>query len=353
MPSTRIIKIDPKSPQPDRIAECAKVIQNGGLVIFPTETVYGIAANFSDKGAIEKLNKIKNRPKNKNFSLHIARKEVIEEFASDISVLTYKLIDKLWPGPLTIVLKGRESATVGFRMPDNRIALELIAQAHVPIVAPSANLSDNPAPKKFQDAIKDFDGLVDLAIDGGDCRIGLESTVVDLIGSSFKILREGAIKKDQLEKVASKKTVLFVCTGNTCRSVIAKYLLEKALKDKGREDVEVFSVGMSAFDGTPASSSALALLKEFNIDASPHRAKEASDSILKMADLILVMEHSHESEIIKRLPALKNRVYLLKDFARIKDSKIDIPDPVGSSEGFFRDVFFTIKGAVEKIVQII
>ncbi|MDP2043804.1 MAG: L-threonylcarbamoyladenylate synthase, partial [Candidatus Omnitrophota bacterium] len=167
MSLTKIIKINPDTPEEEYIFRAADVLARGGLVIIPTETVYGIAANALNKKALDKLYKIKARPKDKPFSIIIAQRHKVEEFARDIPLAAYKLMHKFWPGPLTIILKAVKQGKVGLRMPDNQIALGIIAKSGVPVACPSANLAGKPAPVNFAQALKDLDGLVDLAIDAG------------------------------------------------------------------------------------------------------------------------------------------------------------------------------------------
>ena len=128
MSSTKIIKVDPKNPEDKHLRGAAEAVKNGGLVIIPTETVYGIAANGLNQKTLERLYEIKKRPKDKPLSLHIANKEKVEELASGITPAAYRLMDKFWPGPLTVVLNSKEKGSLGIRMPDNRIALEIIRQ---------------------------------------------------------------------------------------------------------------------------------------------------------------------------------------------------------------------------------
>ena len=254
MTSTKIIKIDPANPSQSLIQEAADVLIRGGLVILPTETVYGIATNMLNPKAVERLYEVKKRPKDKPFSVHIDDKDKIEDFAVDIPVAAYKLISKFWPGPLTLVLKSKsKGATVGLRMPDNNIALRFIRASGVPVVCPSANLAGSPSPRDFDTAIKDLNGLVDLAIDSGPTRLGVESSVAELVSNSVVVSREGAIKKEEIEGVVNKKTILFVCTGNSCRSVMAKGLLEKKLKEMGRNDIEILSAGIAIMSGYRAT----------------------------------------------------------------------------------------------------
>jgi L-threonylcarbamoyladenylate synthase len=195
------LKADPVDPDKKVIAAAAETIRSGGLVGFPTETVYGIAANLDDPKAIDRLYAIKNRPKNKPFTVHIAEEASIIEAGCVVNEEASHLIKKFWPGPLTIILKSKKGAKIGFRMPENRIALELIRACGVPIAAPSANISGHPAPTDASSVLKELDGKIEMVIDGGNTRIGVESTVVDLTEKEPKVLREGAITSHRIKEI--------------------------------------------------------------------------------------------------------------------------------------------------------
>jgi len=354
MISTEIVKIDPQNPERHKIQRAAEVLRGGGLVIFPTETVYGIGANMLKSDTLKRLYKIKNRSPDKPFSIHISRKEEVEVYASEIPGVAYRLIEQFWPGPLTIIFKSNSESTVGLRMPDNQIALGIISEAGVPVVVPSANISGDKAAVEFQEAIKDFQGLVELGIDGGKARLGIESTIVDVSSHPPKILREGAIKSEEIQKVLNKKVILFVCTGNSCRSVMAKFYLEKRLKDLGRDDVEVLSRGVMALEGLNATQEVKQILKEEGIDAYSHISRKVSTEVIKRADLVLVMERLHEEEINRILPQAKNKVFLLKEFARLDgDDDLNIYDPISKPLETYQQVFAVIKEAIERMLKII
>lgn len=188
----------------------AKVIKDGGLVLFPTETVYGIGANAFNDDAVKNIFVAKGRAQDNPLILHIANLEMLDEIAENISELEYKLMDAFWPGPFTIILNKKKGIaneatcggdTVGVRMPSNRIAYELIKRAGVPIAAPSANISGRPSGTNLEDIIEELRDKVDFIIDGGESEIGLESTVVRVIDGEIKILRPGKITKEDMIKI--------------------------------------------------------------------------------------------------------------------------------------------------------
>lgn len=195
---------------PKELKEAAEIIKQGGIVVFPTETVYGIGTNGLNESAIRKLFEVKNRPLNKPISLLVSDIEMIKEYTTNITDLEYKIIEKFFPGPLTIVLKKKNSipniltsqgATVGIRMPDSEIARKLIDLVGVPIATSSANISGNASEIDVQSVIEDLGENVDCYIDGGKSKIGMGSTVIEVVNNEIKILREGSItKKEIMEK---------------------------------------------------------------------------------------------------------------------------------------------------------
>lgn len=198
---TVVIRVNSSKPEPARIKKAASVLKKGGLVAFPTETVYGLGANLLDKKAIKRVYEIKNRPSGKPLTIHIADTAAVKKMVGKLPSMAGKLIDRYWPGPLTIILKDRRGKKTGFRMPDNKIASLLIKEAGVPVVAPSANISGNKPPTSAKEVLRDLDGEIDIVIDGGKTKIGIESTVVDMTGRRPRILREGAISKAEIERI--------------------------------------------------------------------------------------------------------------------------------------------------------
>jgi L-threonylcarbamoyladenylate synthase len=210
---TRLWKLDKKkNSEADfkALKEAAKLICQGELVAFPTETVYGLGANGLSDAAAKKIYAAKGRPSDNPLILHIAKKEDILALTSDLNANAKILMDKFWPGPLTLVLKksgiipetvSAGLDTVAVRMPLTKMARTFIEFAKTPIAAPSANKSGRPSPTNAKDVLDDMDGLIAGIIDGGSSNIGVESTIVDTTGTVPMILRPGGITKQMLEEV--------------------------------------------------------------------------------------------------------------------------------------------------------
>ena len=198
---TLVIRVDPDRPDEDVIEYSARAIREGSIVAFPTETVYGLAVNAADKKAVEKLYSIKRRSRGKPFTVHIADLKVIRRMGCRITKSAASLMKKFWPGPLTIILKSKDGRKIGFRMPANKVALDLIRRAGVPVIAPSANMSGKKPPKTAKEALKDLDGKIEIALDAGPTDVGIESTVIDITIDPPVIVRQGAISEKKLKRV--------------------------------------------------------------------------------------------------------------------------------------------------------
>ena len=195
----------------------AKIIEQGGLVAFPTETVYGLGANAMDADAVRKIYEAKGRPADNPTIGHIAEREERGQVTFLVTEDMKTLMDRFWPGPMTMIVPRGEYIpyvttgnleTVGVRMPENEVARELIRRSGCPIAAPSANLSGKPSPTTAQHVIDDLDGRIDAVIQSGPCRIGIESTVIDMTGKIPMILRPGYITKKDFEEALGQEILL-------------------------------------------------------------------------------------------------------------------------------------------------
>lgn len=186
------------------------IIKSGGLVLFPTETVYGLGANGLDSSAVKKIYLAKGRSSDNPLILHISDMDILNEIATNISTIEHKLINAFWPGPFTLILNRTSIVpdivtagldTVGIRMPSNKIANKLISYAGVPIAAPSANISGKPSGTNISDIFYELSNNVDCIIDGGSSEVGLESTVVRVIDGIPTILRPGKVTPEEIRKI--------------------------------------------------------------------------------------------------------------------------------------------------------
>lgn len=204
--------------------KAAALIHAGGLVAFPTETVYGLGAAINDPEAIKKIFTVKSRPAANPLIVHIAHPDQFGEVAAAVPETARRLAGCFWPGPLSLVLPRAPEvsplvsaglSTVAIRMPDHPVALALIAAAKVPVAAPSANLSGRPSPTSARHVLEDLAGKIEAVLDGGPCPVGVESTVLDLSGARPVILRPGAITPEELAAVLGSTPVMaFAHAGN-------------------------------------------------------------------------------------------------------------------------------------------
>lgn len=207
---TLIVHVDPELPNPDVIDSAAVIIRRGGLVAFPTETVYGLGADALNPQAISKLYQVKGRPSKNPLIVHVPDPSAVIPLVAEWPPSAKTLSDAFWPGPLTIVVKKSPwvpdivtagGETVGIRIPAHPVALALLKAADVPVAAPSANKSSRVSPTRAQHVIADFDGQVDMILDAGPTTQGLESTVLDLTCTPPKILRPGVISPEMIRSI--------------------------------------------------------------------------------------------------------------------------------------------------------
>lgn len=214
--NTQIVSVDKDNPEKEIIKQAAKIIKAGGLVAFPTETVYGLGGNALDAEVAKKIYAAKGRPQDNPLIVHIYSLIQLEELVKEIPAKARMLMEKFWPGPLTIIFYKKDIVpfsttggldTVAIRMPAHPVALELIKESGVPIAAPSANISGKPSPTCAQDVAEDLSGKIDMILDGGPTEVGVESTVLDISEEIPIILRPGGVTKEELEKVLGKVEV--------------------------------------------------------------------------------------------------------------------------------------------------
>lgn len=210
----------------DALSHAARVLRAGGLVAFPTETVYGLGANALDADAIERVFTAKGRPADNPLIVHLASSAQLDRVAATLTPLAEELAARWWPGPLTLVVQAHPDLprittggldTVAVRVPDHTVAKALLARTDLPVAAPSANRSGRPSPTTAAHVAADLGGAVDVVLDGGACRVGVESTVVDVRGGVPVLLREGSVTREELGAVDARDVELRASPGTRYR----------------------------------------------------------------------------------------------------------------------------------------
>jgi len=309
---TSIIKIDEKNIEIEKIRIAAKLIQEGKLVAFPTETVYGLGSNALDPNAVEKIFKAKKRPADNPIIVHVSDKDMVYKLVKKVPKKTLVLMKKFWPGPLTLIFKKSNLVpnvvtanldTVAIRMPSHKVALTLIRESNVPIAAPSANLAGRPSPTRAEDVIHDLYGRIDAIIDAGETNIGVESTVLDLTSRFPTLLRPGGTTLEELQ------------------SVIDEVKVHPIVKtEKEIEFIAVKSPGMKYRHYAPEAE---VIVVEGKSDEVRKRIDELLDGYKKIGKKVGVMtvckHHKYKTDIVKYIgeslkDVAKNLFTTLREF---------------------------------------
>ncbi len=369
---TKIVNALDSEAYASSLGQVSAALRDGGLVLFPTETVYGVAANAARPDAIERLRRLKNSPReSRPFTVHLGRKADAAQYVTSSSPVMRRLARKFWPGPLTMVVEEpapeqtqvaqvcppqqlREiyrEQRVGLRCPDHAVALALLSQAGVPVVGTSANVAGQAPPTDFEAAIGALGGQVDFAVDAGRTRLGAASTVVEVTGNEWWVQRTGPIEERVLRRTA-RSVILMVCTGNSCRSPMAEYIFRHKLAESlgytphelAAAGYEVMSAGTGACPGCEASAGAVEEMARRGIDLTPHRSQPLTIELAQLAERIYVMTPDHLRLVLDLVPGASDRVELL-------DPEGPVIDPLGGGPEEYQACADVVEQLVDKRVK--
>jgi L-threonylcarbamoyladenylate synthase len=364
--TAEVIRVGGHQGDLDRIKKAAELVEAGGLVAFPTETVYGLACRV-ERHSLARLDRLKGRETSKHYTLHIGQIEEYRKYVPKAGIRAEKLMREAWPGPLTLVFElspaqmeiqqSRLNAeamqalykdnSIGIRYPDHPTASLLLRLVNHPVVAPSANYAGKPPATDADQVLLQLGDDVDMILDGGPCKYKTSSTVALVGTQGVRLLREGAYSPRDLQRM-STATFLFVCTGNTCRSPMAeglfrKYLAEKVgcsvdeLEEKG---YKVLSAGTIDMAGAPASAESIRACAAKGVDITGHASRRLTRSLVDTSDFIFCMTRSHCEQVLLLSAEAESKCSVLA-----RDG--DVPDPIGQSQQRFNGCADMIEAAVK------
>jgi tRNA threonylcarbamoyl adenosine modification protein (Sua5/YciO/YrdC/YwlC family) len=353
----------------DVVHRAVQALAEGKLVVFPTETVYALAASALNEDAIGQLLAVKNRSAGeKPLTLAVKSADDALDYLPRMSRLALRLARRCWPGPVTLVCPDNHPESLvqqlpssvkqavvpdgllGLRVPGHDTFLDVLRMLAGPVAMTSANRTGEPEPYSAQQVVGALGEQVDLVLDDGRSRFAQASSVVQVDDERFTLLRSGVVSEQTLRRLSSL-VLLFVCTGNTCRSPMAEAMCRKLLSDRlgckpdfhalEEKGVMVMSAGLSAYMGGRPSPEAVDVMRSMDVDLSQHESQPLTAQLIRNADIIWTMTRSHRQAILAQWPEAAKRCELLcLDMG-------DIPDPIGGPLELYQRCATQIKAELE------
>ncbi len=352
------------------VDRAAEFVKSGGLIIYPTDTLYGFGANIYNPVAMERLYTVKGKDANVPVSIMVNSLEMIEELAGKLKSDERDKLQRLFPGKITVLIPIRKKTDIarfknlnklGFRIPDHSFCNDLNKKSGYPISTTSVNISGEPNLTDVTEILDRFGGKVDCIIDGGPVSSSMGSSIIDLSVSPPKLIRPGEVSLDEIEKrletqistdLRGKFVVTFVCSGNICRSPMAERVLKKTLeKTKFKTQVIVQSASTLNLPASPAHLNAVKAAREADIDLEDHLSQRVSSKIMRESHIIFCMALNHYQYLRGKYPGLKNKIVLLKQWQVNRDLiNPSIADPIGHDYPFFKQTFREIQSEITRVL---
>jgi protein-tyrosine phosphatase len=345
------------------------LLSSGGVVVLPTETVYGAAGLINSPAARGRLSALRGET-HKPFTIHLARRDDARAYLGPLNEFAERLLRKLWPGPVGLVFdvpaeRRREAAaklnvaekdiydgdTITLRCPDHIVATDLLSTVSGPVAMTLAGANAGGAAWSGERMAQELEGKVDLIFDAGPSRYSKPSTILKVGPSSYQVVRQGVYDERIIERLL-RTTILFVCSGNTCRSPMAEAITRRVLSERlhvsepelERKGISVISAGSYAMPGARATPQAVEALKDLGADLSHHRSRPLTVELIHQADMIFTMGRSHAAAVQALVPSATDKVATL-------DPAGDIDDPIGGDAALYKTLAGQLQSLIEKRLQ--
>lgn len=363
-------KVDPANPSKEVYSRAAELIESGGLIVYPTDTLYGFGVNINNPVAMNRLIEVKGQQSKKPISMMVRDIPMIESLIGKLNDQEKTAVRRLFPGKITILLPVRKTIKnsylkqfkkLGFRIPDNLFCHHMMKKLNSPVSTTSVNRTHMPNLTDAAQISKLFEDDVDMIIDGGEIISAAGSSIIDFSFYPPEIIRQGDMTVDEIERrlgysvstnFSGKFVVTFVCSGNICRSPMAEGILLKAFeKTRHRKSVQVNSAATLDLQPRPAHHHAITVCEQYGINLHDHLSQRVSSQVIREANIVICMALNHFQYLRGKYPEFKSKIVLLKQWKNEKKLlNPSVADPIGLDKEVFEATAEEIQKEITRIL---